>query len=83
MVGVALVDDCLLTQAFAAPALYGGGLGVALYCEGVLNVEFECCYIITWSPAKLFEADHTLVQVAKGVLFQANSGSILRTSAFY
>ena len=31
MVGVASVDDCLLTQAFAAPALYGGGLGVALY----------------------------------------------------
>ena len=71
MVGVASVDDCLLTQAFAALALYGGGLGVALFREGVLNVECECSYIIIGSPAKLFEADLTIAQVAKGVLFQA------------
>ena len=88
MVGISSVNDCLLTQAFAAPALYGGGLGVAqvnewYYCDHTMYVECECCYIITWSPAKLFEADHTLVQVAKVVLFQATLGSILRTGAFY
>ena len=82
MVGISSVDDCRLTLAFAAPASYGGVLGVALYREGVLNVDC-LCYIITWSPAKLFEADHTLVQVAKVVLFQATLGSILRTGAFY